>query len=156
MACATPTHTCHHTHTVPDTNGGLYLTRRGDFNAGAHINVFLRVHGNSSSLPGAANHVKEALMTEKRDVTFFGIYDSFLYDVISCVGTCVYDIISCVLYLSSLPHKESSPHYVATLDGGIGYVLPLSEKRYRRLFMLQSKLVQGLAHHAGLNPKAFR
>ena len=44
----------------------------------------------------------------------------------------------------------------ATLDGGLGYLLPIAEKTYRRLHMLQIKLVQGLPHTAGLNPKAFR
>lgn len=43
-----------------------------------------------------------------------------------------------------------------TLDGGVGYVVPVVEKVYRRLLMLQSKLSNGLPHNAGLNPKAFR
>ena len=45
---------------------------------------------------------------------------------------------------------------IASLDGGIGYVIPLPEKTYRRFSMLQSKLVTGLPHAAGLNPKGFR
>ena len=45
---------------------------------------------------------------------------------------------------------------LATLDGGLGYVLPIPEKVYRRLLMLQAKLSSGLPHIAGLNPKAFR
>ena len=44
----------------------------------------------------------------------------------------------------------------ATLDGSLGYLLPLPETTFRRLKMLQIKLVQGLSHNAGLNPKAFR
>lgn len=49
------------------------------------------------------------------------------------------------------------PHcFTATLDGGIGYLLPVPEKVYRRLLMLQAKLSNGLPHVAGLNPKAFR
>uniref|UniRef100_T1JE89 Cleavage/polyadenylation specificity factor A subunit C-terminal domain-containing protein n=1 Tax=Strigamia maritima TaxID=126957 RepID=T1JE89_STRMM len=43
-----------------------------------------------------------------------------------------------------------------SLDGSVGYFLPVSEKLYRRLFMLQNVLVTHLAHTAGLNPKAFR
>ena len=46
--------------------------------------------------------------------------------------------------------------YIATLDGSLGYLLPLPETTFRRLKMLQIKLVQGLPHNAGLNPKAFR
>lgn len=46
--------------------------------------------------------------------------------------------------------------FFATLDGGFGFVLPLPEKTYRRLFMLQNVLLTHSAHLAGLNPKAFR
>ncbi|KAL1123917.1 hypothetical protein AAG570_001687 [Ranatra chinensis] len=44
----------------------------------------------------------------------------------------------------------------ATLDGGLGYLLPVPEKTYRRLLMLQNLLVTHMPHMAGLNPKAFR
>lgn len=44
----------------------------------------------------------------------------------------------------------------ATLDGGLGYILPISEKTYRRLLMLQNVLTTSLPHTAGLNPKSFR
>uniref|UniRef100_A0A669D3H9 Cleavage and polyadenylation specificity factor subunit 1 n=1 Tax=Oreochromis niloticus TaxID=8128 RepID=A0A669D3H9_ORENI len=46
--------------------------------------------------------------------------------------------------------------WFATLDGGIGLLLPMQEKTYRRLLMLQNALTTMLPHHAGLNPKAFR
>ncbi|XP_062865337.1 cleavage and polyadenylation specificity factor subunit 1 [Trichomycterus rosablanca] len=46
--------------------------------------------------------------------------------------------------------------WFATLDGGIGLLLPMPEKTYRRLLMLQNALTTMLPHHAGLNPKAFR
>ena len=35
-------------------------------------------------------------------------------------------------------------------------MLAVPEKVYRRLSMLQLKLVNGIPHTAGLNPKAFR
>ncbi|KAK4873313.1 hypothetical protein RN001_015342 [Aquatica leii] len=44
----------------------------------------------------------------------------------------------------------------ATLDGGIGYLLPIAEKTYRRLLMLQNVLLSHGSHTCGLNPKAFR
>ena len=44
----------------------------------------------------------------------------------------------------------------ATLDGSLGHLLPVSEKVYRRLLMLQNVLNQHTQHLAGLNPKAFR
>uniref|UniRef100_A0A8C1TTG8 Cleavage and polyadenylation specificity factor subunit 1 n=1 Tax=Cyprinus carpio TaxID=7962 RepID=A0A8C1TTG8_CYPCA len=46
--------------------------------------------------------------------------------------------------------------WFATLDGGVGLLLPMQEKTYRRLLMLQNALTTMLPHHAGLNPKAFR
>ncbi|GFS30200.1 cleavage and polyadenylation specificity factor subunit 1 [Nephila pilipes] len=44
----------------------------------------------------------------------------------------------------------------ATLDGGLGFILPISEKTYRRLLMLQNVLVVSIPHTGGLNPKSFR
>lgn len=44
----------------------------------------------------------------------------------------------------------------ATLDGGLGYIMAVPEKSYRRLLMLQNVLVSHGSHIAGLNPKAFR
>lgn len=44
----------------------------------------------------------------------------------------------------------------ATLDGGLGYVMPLPEKCYRRLFLLQNAMMMQTQQIAGLNPKAHR
>ncbi|XP_050434268.1 cleavage and polyadenylation specificity factor subunit 1 [Adelges cooleyi] len=44
----------------------------------------------------------------------------------------------------------------ATLDGSIGYIVPIHEKNYRRLLTLQNILVRNIPHLAGLNPKAYR
>lgn len=46
--------------------------------------------------------------------------------------------------------------FAATLDGGLGYCLPLPEKTYRRLFMLQNVLLLHIEHLCGLNPKQYR
>uniref|UniRef100_A0A8C6XT74 Cleavage and polyadenylation specific factor 1 n=1 Tax=Naja naja TaxID=35670 RepID=A0A8C6XT74_NAJNA len=43
--------------------------------------------------------------------------------------------------------------WFATLDGGMGLLLPMQEKTYRRLLMLQNALTSMLPHHAGLNPR---
>ena len=63
-----------------------------------------------------------------------------------------------LLLFSSLLHPSEKRHvtWLATLDGALGSFLPLSEKRYRRLFMLHNKLVTAVPHVAGLNPKKFR
>ncbi|RWS28719.1 Cleavage and polyadenylation specificity factor subunit 1-like protein [Leptotrombidium deliense] len=44
----------------------------------------------------------------------------------------------------------------ACLDGSVGYILPVSEKIYRRLLMLQNVMTTQVQHTAGLNPKALR
>ncbi|KAI8851683.1 CPSF A subunit region-domain-containing protein [Chytridium lagenaria] len=42
------------------------------------------------------------------------------------------------------------------LDGNIGYLVPVSEKLYKRAYALYSKMVNSLQHHAGLNPRGYR
>lgn len=42
------------------------------------------------------------------------------------------------------------------MDGGLGYCVPLPEKTYRRLLMLQNVLLTHIEHLCGLNPKSFR
>ena len=54
------------------------------------------------------------------------------------------------------PIEKRHVTYFATLDGSIGYLLPLPEKIYRRLLMVQNALVAFIAHGAGLNPRAYR
>lgn len=60
----------------------------------------------------------------------------------------------------SLPDSDNShKRHVSmftTLDGAIGYVLPVTEKMYRRLLMLQNVMNNYYCHIAGLNPRAFR
>lgn len=46
--------------------------------------------------------------------------------------------------------------FYTTLDGSIGYILPLAEKTFRRLQTLQNRIAQCVQHPAGLNPKCFR
>lgn len=56
------------------------------------------------------------------------------------------------------PFMYENKHLVmyGTLDGAIGYCLPLPEKVYRRLLMLQNVLISYQEHLCGLNPKEFR
>lgn len=55
-----------------------------------------------------------------------------------------------------LAYENKHVTFFGTLDGGFGFVLPLPEKTYRRLFMLQNVLLTHSAHLAGLNPKSYR
>jgi len=57
---------------------------------------------------------------------------------------------------NSLAIEKRQVSFYATLDGGLGYFLPISERTYRRLSMLQNVLNSYLPHRAALNPKAFR
>ncbi|KAG0368622.1 CPSF A subunit region-domain-containing protein [Gamsiella multidivaricata] len=43
-----------------------------------------------------------------------------------------------------------------TLDGGLCMITPIPEKTSKRLALLSSQIVNGVQHHAGLNPRAFR
>lgn len=43
-----------------------------------------------------------------------------------------------------------------TLNGGICSVYPVSEKIFRRLYAIYSRMVTHLEHYAGLNPRGFR
>ncbi|KAM1054442.1 hypothetical protein ACFX2I_001784 [Malus domestica] len=57
------------------------------------------------------------------------------------------------------PGSDKTNRYAllfGTLDGSIGCVAPLDELTFRRLQSLQKKLVDAVAHVAGLNPRAFR
>ncbi|XP_035792501.1 cleavage and polyadenylation specificity factor subunit 1-like [Anopheles albimanus] len=56
----------------------------------------------------------------------------------------------------ALNYDNKHTTFFATLDGGFGFVLPLPEKTYRRLFMLQNVLLTHSPHTCGLNPKAYR
>ena len=56
---------------VPESNGGLYLTRWGEFNAGAHINAIFRLRCRTAAPLGASQEIK-ALMADKRHITYFG------------------------------------------------------------------------------------
>nr|XP_049706135.1 cleavage and polyadenylation specificity factor subunit 1 isoform X2 [Helicoverpa armigera] len=55
-------------------------------------------------------------------------------------------------------HTSAQRHVTmfTTLDGGVGYVLPITEKMYRRLLMLQNVMNNYCCHIAGLNPRAYR
>ncbi|KAI9205850.1 CPSF A subunit region-domain-containing protein [Polychytrium aggregatum] len=43
-----------------------------------------------------------------------------------------------------------------SLDGSLGMVLPVSEKLYKRMYALYSRMVQNIQHAAALNPRGFR
>ncbi|WAR13668.1 CPSF1-like protein [Mya arenaria] len=70
--------------------------------------------------------------------------------------------VRCKLTDPSTEKKLSGPverrhvTYFATLDGSIGLLLPINEKTYRRLLMLQNALSIQMPHTAGLNPKSYR
>ncbi|XP_071959341.1 cleavage and polyadenylation specificity factor subunit 1-like [Antedon mediterranea] len=58
--------------------------------------------------------------------------------------------------LMSGPSERRHVTYFATLDGAMGFLVPVSEKTYRRMLMLQNVLTTSYPHVAGLNPKAYR
>ncbi|XP_055589529.1 cleavage and polyadenylation specificity factor subunit 1 [Uranotaenia lowii] len=56
----------------------------------------------------------------------------------------------------NLNYDYKQTTFYATLDGGFGFVQPLPEKTYRRLFTLQNVLMTHSPHLCGLNPKSWR
>lgn len=46
--------------------------------------------------------------------------------------------------------------FYAGLDGSIGDIVPVSEKVFRRLEMLQTLVQSHLPHYGGLNPREYR
>ena len=54
------------------------------------------------------------------------------------------------------PKDSRQASWFGTLEGGVGLVLPVPEKTFRRLHMVQNMLIHCIPHYAGLNPKAFR
>ena len=56
------------------------------------------------------------------------------------------------------PLKPSEWHFVKyhTLEGSQGYIAPIAEMSFRRLQMLESRLEDVIAPHAGLNHRAER
>ena len=58
----------------PDSNGGAFLTRQGDFNVGSIINTFVRIRCKSSAGLAASTEIKIALM-DKRHSLFYGTYN---------------------------------------------------------------------------------
>lgn len=113
----------------------MRLLRRADFHVGAHVNTFWR-----TPCRGAAEGPsKKSVVWENKHITWFGEHQGWTGGQ-GCCGV-------------SLAHTVPP---AATLDGGIGLLLPMQEKTYRRLLMLQNALTTMLPHHAGLNPRAFR
>ena len=56
---------------VPESQGGMFLVRQGEFHAGTHINVFFRIRCKTSAGLGSSQEMKIAL-ADKRHITFFG------------------------------------------------------------------------------------
>ncbi|XP_074600985.1 cleavage and polyadenylation specificity factor subunit 1 [Brevipalpus obovatus] len=53
---------------------------------------------------------------------------------------------------SKLSHKRHTTVF-PTIDGTVNYMLPIGEKVYRRLYMLQNIMNSHLQHRGGVNPK---
>lgn len=54
-----------------------------------------------------------------------------------------------------MPLEPAERHLLlyGSKEGTVGLMLPITESRYRRLQMLQSRLTTGMQHRAGLNPR---
>ena len=139
---------------------------------GSIINTFIRIRCKSSAGLTASTEIKIALM-DKRHCLFYGMIGKrkrmdfiiflFLIPLPPSLSPLSFHLFPPSFHPLSLPLSHPpfpslplSPLYPGTLDGGLGYVITVPEKVYRRLSMLQIKLTQGVRHVAGLNPKCHR
>ncbi|KAF2368733.1 Cleavage/polyadenylation specificity factor A subunit C-terminal [Trinorchestia longiramus] len=113
--------------------GGTRLVRKGDFNLGSHVNTFFRC------VLGACD-VDEWL--------FLGVRVIFLR--IRC------RITDTAKASEEIPTPHRHVTVMATLDGSLAYLLPVSERFYKRFSAVYTVLIHQLPHYAGLNPKACR
>ena len=58
--------------------------------------------------------------------------------------------------MASSRRSEGIGALLGTADGGVCAVVPITDKTYRRLQLLQQILANALTHAAGLNPRAWR
>ena len=130
--------------TARESHGGQRLIRKADFNAGSHINSMFRVR---CKLYDPSSDKRMTGAPEKRHITYFGRFYKFLSGNVEFHG---------LLFIGNISSHFDFFLFTATLDGSLGFVLPLSEKVYRRLFMLQNALVTHIPHIAGLNPRSYR
>ncbi|MDP2436983.1 MAG: hypothetical protein Q8P67_14635, partial [archaeon] len=63
-----------------------------------------------------------------------------------------------LLRAGSEPISQRLRHitFFGSIEGSLGFVLPIDEDVFRRLFLLSKKLHTAIPHHGGLNPKAHR
>ncbi|KAI9088335.1 CPSF A subunit region-domain-containing protein [Phlyctochytrium arcticum] len=52
--------------------------------------------------------------------------------------------------------RDQQVTLIGTMEGGVSLLVPVSEKLYKRLYSLYSKMVNNLQHPAGLNPRGYR
>lgn len=117
-----------------DNQGGQWLIRKAEFNVGTHMNSFFRLKCkvNDPYLD------KRSSLADKRQVTYCCKLDRYI--------NWKYMRVIQILFLCE----------IASLDGSLGYVIPVSEKTFRRLFILQNTIFVMKPHYAGLNPKSYR
>jgi cleavage and polyadenylation specificity factor subunit 1 len=51
---------------------------------------------------------------------------------------------------------QSEANMLAGLDGRVCMMTPISEKQYKKLYALYSKMVNQIQHSCGLNPRGYR
>ncbi|GBP39414.1 Cleavage and polyadenylation specificity factor subunit 1 [Eumeta japonica] len=147
-----------------ESYGGQRLIRKSDYHLGQHVNAMFRIK--ARALPPA----RSINPPHQRHVTMFGgvrplslFYSDASVDAVEerslvprsrshATAQEERDNESCFFVHAAGVHRFIRP----SLDGGLGYVLPLSERTYRRLLMLQNVLNNYCCHIAGLNPRAYR
>lgn len=71
---------------------------------------------------------------------------------------CTGSQVQCLFRLKGIGDDESRFHFniCGALDGRVSILTPISEKQFKRLYALYSKMVVFVQHFAGLNPRGYR
>lgn len=113
-----------------ESYGGQRLLRRADINIGSRVNSFIRI----------------------RFERFFFTNYSYIEVILDLFRSHVSDPVIEKKVEAAYRHLV----LFGTTNASLGCLLPLQEKTYRRLLMLQSIMISVLPHVAGLNPRAYR
>ncbi|KAJ3087268.1 hypothetical protein HK102_011465 [Quaeritorhiza haematococci] len=117
----------------------------------AHQQLLQQAASSSSSLSSSTPAGKNAAAVSKQHFVVGGKMPNL-------TGCVVLKLWLSERYLNDacLPLQFQPLLEIGTLDGGILVMTPVTEKLYKRLYALYSRMVNNLQHAAGLNPRGFR
>ncbi|XP_053203071.1 cleavage and polyadenylation specificity factor subunit 1-like [Panonychus citri] len=137
--------------------GGTRLLRRGDYHLGSHVNCFFRIRCKYPSIVTSYFTFASSLSPQQSSSSssHYKNTSSIASTTSTSITTTNNKNTEPVIDLIEAKKTTERRHATIfpTLDGTINFMLPVSEKIYRRLFMLQNTMNAHVQHTAGVNPK---